>query len=298
MNAALKGGLHGTAFLDASAGSTDENRNSHPWNERAGKTMNHENVQSAIDYPARRGAEQAHSSLNELPMSQPEDTGSRPQPGSRPDEGDEDFSAFLPLGVLDQLTVAEKYSIELSVLKLHLWIRTQVKNGNLRIYLDPKLTHRNNTQKSIKKLRAALKIIMSSIDASKDSWEGLSKAKVKDPDLNEDESMWYIFNTLQDPNPQPDLIMDKWSQQAMLDLLSDDDFSESGLKTRLHPYQRRSAATMIQREVQPAQVLDPRLQAHLTPTGIEYYYDREDACILLERSLYSEACGGMFPWDL
>lgn len=214
---------------------------------------------------------------------------------SKPDEGSEDLSAFLPLGVLDSKTGTEKYAAEISILEGSSWIRARVKNDSTRIYVDPKLTRRNNVQKSIKKLRAAFKILMSNIDASEESWEGRRKAITKDSDddSDKDESLWYIFNTLQDPDPRPDLIKDKWSQQAALDLLSGDDFSEFGLKTPLHPYQRRSAAAIVQREVQPAQVLDPRLQAYRTPTGKEYYYDREDACIFLEKALYSEACGGV-----
>lgn len=67
----------------------------------------------------------------------------------------------------------------------------------------------------------------------------------------------------------------------------------AGLKTPLYPYQRRSAATMIQREVQPAQMLDPRLQVYRGPTGQEYYYDRLEGSLVREKRLYSEACGGM-----
>lgn len=222
----------------------------------------------------------------------------QPQPIFQPNEENEDLSAFLPLGVLNQRTAAEKHSAELSMLEGHRWIRTRVKNDNLRIYVDPKLTRRNNVQKSIKKLRAALKALISTIDSSTESWEGQRKAIAPDSSKeDEDESLWYIFNTLQDPDPQPDAVKDKWSQQAMFDLLSDDDFSDLGLKTRLHPYQRRSAAAIVQREVQPAQVLDPRLQTYRTPTGQEYYYDREDVCISLEKVLYSEACGGTISYS-
>jgi len=204
-----------------------------------------------------------------------------------------DFAAFLlPLGVLSQKGATGRFNAEIELLELNFWIRTQEMNGNVRIYVDPKLTSRNNTPKSIKKLRTALKGLMSNIDTSIESWKGERNAISKVSDDEEDESLWYIFNTLQDPNPRPDLIKDKWAQHAMLDLMSDDDFSEFGLKTQLHPYQRRSAAVMVQREVQPAQVLDPRLQAYRTPTGKEYYYDREDAFISLEKALYSEACGG------
>ena len=207
---------------------------------------------------------------------------------------DNDFAALLPLGVLSQEDATGRFVAEIEILELNSWIRAQNMNGNVRIYADPNLTSRNNTPKSIKRIRTALKILMANIDTSTESWKNERNAISKIPDDEEDESLWYIFNTLQDPNPRPELIKDRWAQQAMLELMSDDDFSEFGLKAQLHPYQRRSAALMVQREVQPAQVLDPRLQVQRTPTGQEYYYDREDACISLEKSLYSEACGGKF----
>lgn len=65
-----------------------------------------------------------------------------------------------------------------------------------------------------------------------------------------------------------------------------------GLKTPLHPYQCRSAATMIQREVQPRQMLDPRLEVYKTPLGQEYYYDKEEGTLLRSKRIYEEACGG------
>ena len=51
---------------------------------------------------------------------------------------------------------------------------------------------------------------------------------------------------------------------------------------------------MIRREVQPRQMLDPRLQVCRTPTGQEYYYDKEEGNIFREKKLYSEACGGEY----
>jgi hypothetical protein len=83
------------------------------------------------------------------------------------------------------------------------------------------------------------------------------------------------------------------SKQAMEDLLVEAiPPTVLGLKTSLYTYQRRSAATMVQREAQPFQTLDPRLQAWQSPTGLEYYYDKEDGSIVREPRLYSEACGG------
>lgn len=185
---------------------------------------------------------------------------------------------------------------EVELLETNHWIRSRTHHAssNLQIYVDPRLTHRNNIQRSIKDLRAAFKVLMAKIDPSPEAWEGRRNATNSDTLSNgeDDESLWYIFNTLQDPNPQVDLVKDGPSRKAMSYLLSDEDFSEYGLKTPLYPYQRRSAAMMVQREVQPARMLDPRLQACASPTGLKYYYDKEDGWITLEKYMYDEAVGG------
>ncbi|KAJ5160853.1 uncharacterized protein N7482_007857 [Penicillium canariense] len=217
------------------------------------------------------------------------------------DDGDpNDLESHIPIGVLwrsaDPQTVYP--GPEIALLEAHRWIRTHVLNesSNVQVYVDHRMTNRGNTQRSITKLRTALKVVMAQIDASPGSWEGQHQPNGQNADtLNgaEDESLWYIFNTLKNPSPQVETMKDDWSRRAMEYLLSEEDFSDLGLKTQLFPYQRRSAAIMVQREAQPAQMLDPRLQACQTPMGCEYYYDKEDAYITLDKVLYSEACGGI-----
>jgi hypothetical protein len=145
---------------------------------------------------------------------------------------------------------------------------------------------------------------MSKIDCSSEAWEGKFATEDAHKRVTEDESLWYIFNTLEDPDPKMKNMNDIPGRRAMEDILLNDTGSAAesgersnvfGLRTALYPYQRRSAATMIRREVQPAQALDPRLQPHRTPAGKEYYYDKEEGIILREKRLYSEACGGMSP---
>lgn len=214
----------------------------------------------------------------------------------------EDLSSFVPLGAIEKNTNVESYPArEVELLKRHSWIytRNHHDNPNERIYVEPKLAHYNNTQRSIKTLRQAFKVLMSKIDCSPEAWDGRCDAHDPDsatPGSEDDESLWYIFNTLQDPDPQADIVKDDWSRKAMLYLFSDEDFSDFGLKTRLYPYQRRSAAMMVQREVQPARMLDPRLQACVNPTGLEYYYDKEDGWITLEKYMYDETVGGKLPF--
>ncbi|THC88792.1 hypothetical protein EYZ11_011759 [Aspergillus tanneri] len=161
-------------------------------------------------------------------------------------------------------------------------------------------------------LRRALKVIVSRVDRSPQAWSGWLpsdwNANKGTTDDAKDESLWYIFNTLQDPEPQVKNMRDPYTRKAMQELLSvvdsidNDENTEIGqqdctgilgLKTPLYPYQRRSAAMMVQREAQPAKMLDPRLQICTSPTGQEYYYDKEEGTIFHEKKLYSEACGGI-----
>ncbi|KAF7720005.1 Uncharacterized protein PECH_008127 [Penicillium ucsense] len=215
---------------------------------------------------------------------------------------DMELASLLPIGVL-QMRLRREGNVleqEIQLLETHYWVHLEISNctNYLRIYVNPIMTSRGNTQRSITKLRAALKSVMAKVNTSPEVWFNphvlaeLSDCQLEPAD-SEDESLWYIFNTLQDPCPQVEKMKDAWSRRAMEQLLSDDELVDLGLRTNLYPYQRRSAATMVQREAQPAQMLDPRLQRCQGPTGCEYYYDREDAYITTDKVLYSEACGGI-----
>ncbi|KAJ5809596.1 uncharacterized protein N7503_001814 [Penicillium pulvis] len=211
----------------------------------------------------------------------------------------ENPSIWLPVGALSKDVLQDKIlGPSFLLLRQSGWLRdNDIKDStNLEIWINTDMTSRRHSQRSISKLRNAVKQIMAKIDCSPEAWTGQRDAKTPDADISngaEDESLWYIFNTLENPNPNVEIMKDPWAQGAMEDLLSADDFVAYGLKTPLYPYQRRSAAAMVQREAQPAQMLDPRLQPCQTPTGVEYYYDKEDGIIVREKSMYSEACGGI-----
>lgn len=210
----------------------------------------------------------------------------------------DDLRSFIAVGTLRQEEISEDSALEQTIefLGQAYWIRTRSSSQdlNVRIYVNPAMAHRHNSQRSIAKLRDALKTLMLRIDPSHEAWNSHRPAQNQDitTSSEDDESLWYIFNTLQDPDPQVDLMKDEWSRKAMQYLLSDEDFSELGLKARLYPYQRRSAAMMVQREAQPAMMLDPRLQAWQSPEEFEYYYDKEDGFVTLQKEMYHEATGG------
>ncbi|KAL4792146.1 hypothetical protein BDV19DRAFT_381079 [Aspergillus venezuelensis] len=235
----------------------------------------------------------------------------------------ENLESFIAVGVLEKPSEGDASAIqdptksfpaaEVASLEKHNWIRTTnligCLNPNVRVYVLPDDVGRKLILRSSAALRRALKVVMSRVDPSPRAWNGelgsgervlgVSSAEV------EDESLWYIFNTLQDPSPDAKMIRNPYAKQAMQDLLSitspweNEDQEEKtftgvlGLSTPLYSYQRRSAATMIQREVQPHQMLDPRLQPCTSPTGQAYYYDKEKGSILREKRTYSEARGGI-----
>ncbi|KAJ5172414.1 hypothetical protein N7492_005007 [Penicillium capsulatum] len=209
------------------------------------------------------------------------------------DNGIEVPVSSIPIGVLGK-HLAGYPAQEISQLEQHGWIYSHINAaGNSRVYVVSRMTSRR--QRVPKRLRAALKYIMSTVDSSIEAWEGErppAPGSMYNAQESQDESLWYIFNTLDNPSPDVYVMKDQWSRRAMDELLSDEDFSDLGLKTRLYPYQRRSAATMIQREAEPAQMLDPRLQELRSPSGLVYYYDKEEGMVTGDKVMYSEACGG------
>ncbi|OAX84823.1 hypothetical protein ACJ72_00815 [Emergomyces africanus] len=237
-----------------------------------------------------------------------------------------DLNHFIPVGVLrrfdkwsnnhepsakdPQKSISFYPSAAISSLEQNDWIRTSIcKNDRfpgwsaVRIYVLPDDFGRKHIPRSSGMLRGCLKLVMSKLDTSAEAWEGNFDPHVQPAvEPAEDESLFYIFNTLESPNPEVEKVSDPHARAAIEEVLwkdgdgsgsSDEDIGVIGLKTPLYAYQRRSAAYMIQRESEPAQTLDPRLQILHGPSGQPYYYDKEEGNIFREKRLYSEACGGI-----
>ncbi|KAJ5972344.1 uncharacterized protein N7479_002262 [Penicillium vulpinum] len=203
---------------------------------------------------------------------------------------------YIPAGVVGKFSSAPPYpDSDITLLERHQWIRTRSldHSDNVQIFVlpDSRRTHlRSNSQ-----LKSALKRVMSMIDSSSEAWNGLVHANTgllynTQPDSEEEESLYYIYNTLQDPRPNLFQVTDSRSRNIMKRLFGG---SIRGLETTLYPYQRNSAAVMVQRETQPALALDPRFQPWRGPTGLEFYYDKVSGSILRDKILYPEACGGI-----
>jgi len=170
--------------------------------------------------------------------------------------------------------------------------------ASLRIYYLPDDAGRSYLDRNDQTARKALKQIMTCLDRKPATWEACfepdsqtsSKTLCFTPEG--DHSLFYIFNTLRSPSPEPHKIQDKHTREAMRRLLDSTETFE-GLRTDLYAYQRRSAAIMTQREACPARILDPRLEKLLGPTGASYYYDKETGNLVRNRREYEEPRGGI-----
>ena len=168
--------------------------------------------------------------------------------------------------------------------------------GVLRLYILPDDHGRRFLDRNDKGLRSRLKQVMRYVNVSPSAWNG--KFDLQSPkdhlrlETGEDSSLFYIFNTLRSPAPEPTALHDKYARKAMEKLLEVDKRVD-GLTTTLYPHQRRSAAMMLQKEVEPALFLDPRLQEINGPEGSVYYYDHEAATVLRDRRQYEGPRGGI-----
>jgi SNF2-related domain/Helicase conserved C-terminal domain len=201
---------------------------------------------------------------------------------------------------LDGLALGnDKTGISLKTLVTAQWVKLYRRSHSgsevVRVCVLPDDVGRRYLDRSNRNARNALKNIMSLVDTAVENFDtgGPTLRDGEAPsNITEDhESLFYVFNTLESPSPDPQKILDADSRGAVMDVLDND--SLHGLKTPLYPYQKRSAAMMIQRECNPSFMLDPRYENLTGPTGQQYYYDGETGNIIREKIQYEEARGGI-----
>ncbi|KAK1004940.1 hypothetical protein LTR54_007261 [Friedmanniomyces endolithicus] len=184
------------------------------------------------------------------------------------------------------------------------WLRIQAGRSTIdarfvifRMYILPsdtglRLVDRRDTVALWKALRG----LVSEVDVNEESWEGryaLGVDRKFDPWATcDDSSLFYKFNKLPSPAPSVDAVEEKYSREALEDLL-DPASVLPGLKTVLYPYQRRSAGMMLQRESVAYLQLDPRLEQRKAPDGSIYYYGARDFVFLRQPRYYEAARGGI-----
>jgi hypothetical protein len=194
------------------------------------------------------------------------------------------------------------------------WIRlfvclpgiTQGRIHNIiRVYLLPEDWGRRFIDRNSRSLRSALRQLLQQIDISAKAWAGdWSHAEMRhfDPWASaENVSLFYLFNKLPSPEPKPEGIKDRFSRRAIEDLLdstaplTSEELEQplEGLRTRLYPYQARSASLMVQREAAPQLQLDPRLEVRQSPNGERFFFGARDGSFLQEPRYYEANRGGI-----
>jgi SNF2 family DNA or RNA helicase len=176
----------------------------------------------------------------------------------------------------------------------------------VRVYLLPEDWGRRFIDRRSQKMRLKLRELLHRIDVSPQSWFGdYAEVNIQrfDPWAKaENASLFYLFNKLQSPNPTPERIKSRYARRAVEELLDSvsslppdgvEDQSLSGLKTKLYPYQARSASIMIQREAAPELKLDPRLEVRQSPNGQTYMFGARDGSFLHEPQFYETNRGGI-----
>jgi hypothetical protein len=176
----------------------------------------------------------------------------------------------------------------------------------VRVYLLPEDWNRRIIDRNSRSLKVALRQLLALIDASPSAWAGdrrEAEVRLFDPWASaENVSLYYLFNKLPSPTPEPANIKCRYTRAAVRDLLKSAAVSEweehgeqplAGLRTRLYPYQARSASLMIQREASPQLQLDPRLEVRTAPDGRPFYFGARDGSALLEPRYYEANRGGI-----
>ncbi|RMZ77391.1 hypothetical protein DV738_g4340, partial [Chaetothyriales sp. CBS 135597] len=184
-----------------------------------------------------------------------------------------------------------------------LWIRTQFlqyphhhnQRAVLRIYVFPDDVGRA-ARGSLKEFRRLIRWLIPFIDTALSTWNGDIDDSVPIqnyavPRSDQEESLFYIFNTLESPSPDVGTFKGSpYALRAMNDIIDD---SIWGMKSTLYQYQKRSVAAMLQREERPAFSQDPRKPLYRDLRGKSFYLDIFEGAVSESPELYEEARGGI-----
>ncbi|KAK4903202.1 hypothetical protein LTR27_000130 [Elasticomyces elasticus] len=216
--------------------------------------------------------------------------------GTQPDAGWQDIT-HLPIII----SFGSTLSAQLHKLLQAGWLRIQsgwsipdARFHIFRMYILPGDAGLHFLDRRDSGLWKALQALVSEVDVGPEVWqsqvvEGTGR-KFDQWATCDEGSLFYMFNKLPSPSPSIDVVKEKYTHEALEDLL-DPASVLPGLKTVLYPYQRRSAGLMLQREAVPQLILDPRLEERQAPDGSTYYYNARDL-LFLRQPRYQETCRG------
>jgi hypothetical protein len=183
------------------------------------------------------------------------------------------------------------------------WIRLEFMMrdsewGQTRVYILPGDVGNRLIERADNSLRKSLQRLVSELDTARTTWDGEwspctpicylgSKSGYEERD---DVSLLRLFNTLSSPHPDPSIVQDEYTKDVMENILYGD---IEGLTTEMFPYQRRSAAMMLQKEAQPALIIDPRLRKRTDQDGNTWYCDVHTGTCLRAPRMYETVRGGI-----
>ncbi|KAM7195887.1 DNA repair protein rad8 [Naviculisporaceae sp. PSN 640] len=167
----------------------------------------------------------------------------------------------------------------------------------IRVYILPDDVDNRAVPRSDDALHKARRQLMNQLDFSSAVWNGKigSDTLPTSPVANDGPSLLELFNTIPSPDPSAQDIQDP-DYAGAIEMVMESDII--GLKTTLHPYQRRSVAVMLQREAETRRVMDPRLVEHLDHAAQKWYYDPVAGTILREPRFYDSPRGGILAEEM
>lgn len=211
-------------------------------------------------------------------------------------DSDPTWQEVIHLATLTESGLSEQNVLTIEKLLARCRIRLFVSipsRAILRIYVLPcDVGHRFLQQD--RGLDNHLFSLIQNLDVSTSAWNG-------QPDVQEsfdmyasgeEGSLYYLFNNIPSPDPTSEVVTSHFHRETLLDLL-DPEFQLPGLKTILYPYQRRSAAQMLQRECEDKLELDPRLEKRIALDDSVYYYEPWDVSFSRSPRFYESCKGGI-----
>ncbi|KAH0282512.1 hypothetical protein KCU71_g16646, partial [Aureobasidium melanogenum] len=212
---------------------------------------------------------------------------------------DEEFTweEVIHLATLSQWSLSEQNALNIEKLFNRRRIRVFASipsRAVLRIYVLPSDVGHRFLQQD-RGLDTHLFSLIQDLDVSPSAWNGRPDAQQESFDLyasGEEGSLYYLFNNVPSPNPTSEKITSHFHREVMLDLL-DHQYQMPGLKTKLYPYQRNSAAQMLQRECEDRLELDPRLEKRTALDGTTFYYEPWDVSFFRSPRFYESCKGGI-----
>lgn len=231
--------------------------------------------------------------------------GVTPKADSPPTVQDSEVSTWAEVDLRDEIFSVDhdikSVIIASAALTRAYWIRAFRQTAGTypdiwRIYVLPNDVWYEGVDRRNRNLQKCMWSILARVNVSPEAWIGQDAVDFEanfDPWATKDHSsLFYIFNTLPSPAPNPDSIENPYLRYAVQRLLDKDD-APWGLKTHLHPYQRRAAAMMLQKEVTPSMQLDPRLERRTNPLRETFYYGPRDCVFWRSPRYYDTVQGGI-----